>query len=415
MFLAYAICLSNIEPVTAVAENCATAHETLNNARVLVDVGTIGIYSSERTSYDLTYDRSGSADLKVIRSRPFRIVVAGNTVTEYDSKSKQYSEKVRGTEDFDVAVRKGAGNLDELVASLMTPQGVRTWLGSLKLGRIWNYRVEPQGLVLSSGKAKDNTTIVIDSQSGLLRHILVKTGRYGTEWTFRYATPSTIAFTPPKDAYKVKELTPEIVPPVYASSQAKLICERIFAKYDRPRNLAYSVQSDTESFDVWIDHGRARQRDMFADWIIEPKGFRIAVFGTKLYSSGPLDMTKAVDAIHASGTRVEPILKLALRGINPFRLYMGQNAKVAWKGRTKVNGEACSILQSDSTGSSLSIIARDSDGFVMSMVSVPKDSTTTVSRRFKPLKVQPASFKLEKPSGWNTKALDDLAGHPGPT
>lgn len=409
MIVSLFMTLSALEPVLDVTERCAQAHESQNRAKVSIKVDTRGLYSSEHTTYNLAYDRAGSADLTVNRAKPFRVIVTANQVTEYDAATRQYSEKLKGDETIDAAVKHSVGSLDELVASLMTEKGVRLWLKSLRLSNLWKMSIENGAFVVSNKANEDHTTFQINCKTHLLEQAEVKSDKYGTTWSFHYDTPSDIAFTPPKDAYKVKELTPEMVPPAYSSALAKKTCERIFARYDNPRNLAYLVESDEESFKVWIDRGRASQRDRHAQWTVDSKNFTIALNDSRSYASGPTEMNKVTDSVNAAGTRVEPLLKLSLRGINPFRLYMGKNARVTYTGRTNVNGEACSIIESVSPDSKLSLIARDRDGFVLSLASIPKGAQTSSIRRFRPIKVEKDSFTVDKPQGWTVRTVDEIA------
>jgi|GEM_PF-6633927 len=409
MIVSLVLAISAIEPINEIAEKCALAHETQDRARVVVNVDTVALYNSEHTVYDLAYDRKGSADLSIKRARPFRVVVSGNNVIEFDPTTRQYTEKTKGDEDIDVSIRHAAGTLDELVASLMTPKGIRLWLKSLRLSNLWKYELRDGMLVVSNHLAEDGTSLAMDPKTHLLSRVAIKSSKYGTVWRFKFSKPGEIAFVPPKDAFKVGELSPEFVPPVYSSAQAKKACERIFARYDHPRGLAYTVETDGEAFEVWIDRGRARQRDKHADWVLDDKTFKIALSNARSFATGPTNMAQVSDSVSVAGTRVEPLLKLALRGINPFRLYMGRNAVVAWTGRTKVNGEQCSILQSDSLDSKMSIVARDNDGFVLSVMSIPKGSDNTTMRRFRPVKVTTNSFKILKPSGWSVHTVEEIA------
>lgn len=405
MILGIALLGASIEPASYMAERCAVAHRKLDKAAFQIQVDTKSLFSSEKTGYDLVYDRSGQADLTIRRQRPFRVIVTGDNVVEYDATTKQYAEKVKGQEDIDATVRRSAGNLDELVASLMNPAGVEHWIQSLKIGRLWTLKQYPGELVLANVVPESRTEIVLDPATFLLKRVVMKSNSYGTEWRFSKASVRPIAFAAPAGSYKVKELMPELVAPTYASAAAKRICDKVFARYDRPKNLAYLVTSGDETFQVWIDHGRVRQHDKESDWAVANGRFTLADQEQRLVSTGKADMTKIVDTVGKAGSRVEPMLKLLLRGINPFRLYLGQNSSVRVAGQMKANGESCSILEADSATGKLSMIVRESDGFVLSLATMPKGSEATSTRVFKPLPGG-EDFVVSTPAGWTKKTLE---------
>lgn len=405
MIIGVAVWGATVLPVSYIADRCAQAHHDLNRGGFRVEVSSKSVFSSERTTYNLTYDRSGQADLAISGKRPFRVVVTNDNVYEFDPTTKQYAEKIKAQEDIDATVRRSAGNLDELVASLMNPSGVGVWLKSFRIGRLWTLSQGSDELVLSSTIPDSRTEIVLDGDSYLLKRVVNKSNGFGTEWRFSSLPVKPIAFRAPEGSFKVKELMPSLVAPTYASASAKRVCEKVFARYDRPKTLSYLVKSADETFQVWIDQGRVRQRDAESDWALASGKFTLADQRGQTLYSGKATMTKIVDTVNKTGSRVEPLLKLLLRGINPFRFYLGQNASVRVAGTAKIGGEPCSILESTSSTGKLSLVARDRDGFVLSLVSVPKGSDTASTREFKPLPPG-QDFAVAAPSGWFKKSLD---------
>ena len=410
MFIGLALSTVNFVPSVYIAGRCAREHRDLDKAAVSVEVQTVGIYSKERTVYNMAYDRAGFADLTIHRARPFRVVVEKDRVVEYDPTAHQYAEKAKGDESVDSALRHAAGVLDELVASLIEPNGVANWLKSVRFNESWTARIDGGRATLSNDSDDSHTSVTVDTSTHRLMAVAIKSRQYGTDWKFNYRQPlKDIAFVAPNGARKVNEIRPEIVTPTYASAATKRMCEKVFARYDHVKGLAYTVTSPDEKFDVWIDGARARQRDTHADWLVDDKNVLLLDLGAKTAVEGKTEMTSLVDTVSTTGTRIEPLLKLLLRGINPFRFYLGQNANVRLTGSTKFSGEVCSMLESDSPAGKLMMVARDNDGFVLSVMSIPKDSNSPVTRYFKPLAVGPESFRLAKPQGWASRSLDEVA------
>lgn len=408
MMLSFALFYTTFDPATYAVQLCANAHKNLSQGNISIGVATKGAYSNESSSYTLAYDRSKAINLTIHRARPFQVVATSDKVIECDLQAKQYAVKHKPPESMDASIRSSAGVLDELVASLMAPEGVGVWIKGLRVGKLW--QVQPVGneLIISNIAPESTSIIALNRDTFLLSRVENKSNQYGTSWNFKYLPKkANLDFQPPAGVQKVGEIRPEMVPPVYASAKARAICWKVFEKYDHSDGLGYYVESTDERHSVWISGGRARQSDGKADWVVGKNEFLLLDKSGQTVMRGKTDMSKVVDAIGATGTRIDPMLKLLLRGINPFRYYFGQNANLSTVGAIKVEGQACTLLQAKTPTSKIDLVVRDSDGFVISLQTTSKGTTSPVMRRFKPLSVRDSDLEISIPAGWSVKRLPD--------
>lgn len=406
MLTSLAIYLFTFDPAVFGVQMCAEAHKNLGVGNISINVATKGAFSSENTSYALAYDRSKAINLTIERARPFQVVATAEKVIECDLKAKQYAVKHRPPESMDASIRQSAGVLDELVASLMTPEGVSVWLKGLRVGKLWQAKVVGNELIISNNVPESTSLIALNRDTYLLNRVENRSNQFGTTWNFKYLAPkANLDFQPIAGVRKVGEIQPELVPPVYANAKAKAICMKIFAKYDHSNGIGYYVESADERHSVWVGNGKVRQSDSAADWVADKREFVLLDKGKQKVVKGKTDMSKVVDAIGAAGTRIDPLLKLMMRGINPFRYYFGQNAKLSISGAMKVEGQPCTLLQATTLNNKIDLIVRDSDGFVISLQTVTKGTTNPVMRRFRPLSVRATDLELSAPQGWTVTAL----------
>ena len=412
MLLSLVLVNAAIQPANYLVQTCGLAHARLDKGAVEISVKTVGAASSETADYILDYDRSVGADLKIKRKRPMQIVVTKDTVFEYDASTKQYSEKPRFDGELSSTLKHSAGVLDELVASLVDKDGVSRWLSEFKKSTSWRFRSSgEQDLTVEAGDSDGRISVTIDARSKLLKSVSMKSDKYGTDWKFKYGTaPREIAFVVPPGSYKTNDIRPDIAPPTYSSAEAKRAVESVFAKYDNPKELGYQAGVNGELTSVWIDHGRIRQQDESSDWTLAGGKLTLLDLRRQQIVVGPSTLTRTVDAVAKSGTRVEPLLKLMMRGINPFRFYFGQNCNVSVTGSTKIDGKACTLLEASSPVARYSLVVRSNDGFVLSLASISAsgngdwDSSPHV---YKELRVDPGMSQGTTRQGWPSIKLDD--------
>lgn len=383
---------------------CLEAHSSTRPMGVDVLGKTVSFESKSSTTYRLTVDPEIGTKLVIERGPPFEIVAAANTVYEYDRSLNQYTERSTNVAP-DASVRSAANNLDPVVAAQLTPASFEAWIKGFQVGPQWSVTAQGGLLVLSAGDSDGLTKLSLDSKTHKLRAAESRSHGYGTVHTLSYRDPSPVTFSPAKGALKVKTLNPDLALPAFASAEAKAACLKVFSFYDHPRALAYSVGSGEESFKVWVFQGRVKQSDSKADWAIAGKEFTLIDKQNKTVMRGTLDMPKAIDTINSTGTRIEPLLKLVLKGVNPYRFYLGQGSIVKVVGRATVNGASCTLLEARSASSTLSLAVRSNDGFVLSLTSTQIQGQASVTRLFAPMPVGIQQTKLDIPQGWQTKPL----------
>lgn len=400
----------DLRPADYLIEKCSTAHSRLAGSSVDIHVDTVGAASTEKTDYSLVYDRSQGADLTIKRKRPLRIVVTKDKLVEFDASTHQYAVKPRIEGELSTVLKHSAGVLDELVAALTDPEGVKRWLSALRKNGTWKFGEGSGTLSVETGTEDGRLLVSVYPDTMLLKHVSMKSDRFGTDWTFRYKpAASQIEFTAPKDAYLTNDIRPEIVTPTYDSLEAKRITEAMFAKYDNPKALAYEVRANAEKVSVWVDHGRVRQRDEKSDWTMANGRFLLLNLNQKHQVSGAASLSKVINAVAKTGARVEPLLRLMMRGINPFRFYLGHNSTVSVSGKAKVDGRDCALLTVNSPSSKLSLIVRTSDGFVLSLASLSSSAngeSDNVARTYKELRSEEGTFQTSERAGWPSTSLD---------
>ena len=238
----------------------------------------------------------------------------------------------------------------------------------------------------------------------------MKEAQFGTEWRLSYR-PQTgaIAFTPPQGAVKTSELRADTVMPTFASAAARAVVTKVFAKYDQPKRLAYEVTAPDEKSQVWILSGNVRQSDSKADWSVKGGRFELLDKGRGHMVEGEAALFKIVDAVAKSGTRVEPLLKVLLRGQNPFRIYFGSNANVSITGTARINGHKCALVESTSLRSKVTLVVRESDGFVLSLSSRDpgQGEMRGQTRTFRELRFDDSSMKGTRPESARVVSLKD--------
>ena len=383
-----------LNPAEFVAQRVSQAHKNLDRGLISISVSTIGAVTSESSKYILAYDRSQGADLSIQRKKPFRIVITKDRIVEFDVATQQYADAPRVEGSISSLLKHSAGVLDELVAGLADPDGVNLWLSGLTTKGKWRFIGSAGVFGAESVEGLSRIAIQIDRSSHLLKQVSIKTDIYGSTWVLNYGSPpKAIEFVPPKSAYKTKSVNPEIAPPAYGSQQARQITEKVFRKYDAPKLLAYQVQTAGETVSVWIDHGKIRQQDSSTDWTFIKGNLTLKNLATKDISTAKMSLTETIDKLATQNTRIEPILRLMTRGINPFRFYLGQGSVVKLTGSVKVKGTSCELLEATSPQGKLGLIVRSSDGFVLSLsILGVKD---TVSRQFEEIPQTASSFQIK--------------------
>ncbi len=412
MLVCAAIALVNLSPSRFVIDSCSAAQGALSKATITLNVDSQGVLNRERVMYVLSYDRATGADLTVSGARTLRVVATQNGTYQYDPQSRQYAYQDRPNPDIVEALRRSVGIVDELVTALYKPDGLGPWLKALATADQWTWDFSGGQIAAVAPSPVGKMAIVMDPKTRLLRRVSYRTDRYGTDWTLSYGTPpSAIGFVPPQGSFETKEISPLVTAPTYASNEARTICERVFSRYDHPKALGYQVSGEGESMKVWVAGDRAKQDDAHATWVLAGNDLSLWDKKGSCYVTGKTSLGQIVDSVARTGTRVEPLLRLMLRGINPMRFYLGQHANVSLTGRTKVQGEPCSILQGDSATNGVSLIVRNRDGFVLSLTSLFKGPTSeqSAARVYTPLTVTSDVFQVAQPPGTLAKSVSEYA------
>ncbi|MBS1713905.1 MAG: hypothetical protein JST30_06170 [Armatimonadetes bacterium] len=411
MLVSLAIVGATLQPGDFVVARCSAAHRVLQSAGLRLRVDQAGFTSREKTLYSVSYDRKlGVADVTVNRKRPLRVVVQAEQTFAYDGSSKQYTQKPRSDESLGLAVQHGLEVADDVLMAVLEEGGVAGWLKEFQGKGEWSFANEP-GMLTAVCKTDHGMILLsIDAKTDLLRHVAIKEAQYGTDWRLDYGQkPTVIAFEPPPGAVKTTELRADTVMPTFGSAEAKAVVLKLFAKYDHPKRLAYEVSSADERSQVWVLAGNVRQNDAKADWSVVSDRFELLDKGRGDVVEGPAALSKIVDAVARSGTRVEPLLKALLRGQNPFRIYFGSNSNVTLTGKATIQGQPCALVESSSRKSKVTLVVRKSDGFVLSMSSrdVGPGAMQGQTRTFRELSFDASSMKTTRPASARTVSLSD--------
>ncbi|MBS1724390.1 MAG: hypothetical protein JSS66_15720 [Armatimonadetes bacterium] len=419
MIFALAIANFQLRPSEYVIGRCAEAHKALSRASVTVKVATIGAEKTENLTYRLAYNRGTAARLEVVRTAPLTVVVEPKRIVQFDGKTGQYTIGKRQQGSLAEEIKATGATSDEVIANLLDPEGIPRMLRDLNKKGLWMLEARPSGITAACLMPDGRMEVTADPQTHLLRHIAMKMQKYGTDYWFSYGQPpASIQFSPPTGAYQTTELRPQITRPKPTTRQESRLVAKIFDRYDNPGRLAYSLTANNEDFKVWIDHGAIKQTDGSVTWAYEQGFLTLVDARSRTFVSGPAKLSDMIEVVAKCGSRAETLLRMMLRGINPFRFYFSQSPDLVVSGSTAIEGNQSTIMEAKGKSSTYSLIVRDSDGFVYSIMPLvagkPGSDLPSSPRTYKPLAQPPGSFKLDAPAGYQRKTVADLVGQPPP-
>lgn len=301
-------------------------------------------------------------------------------------------------------VKQATPNIDELLSGLASGDGWRPFLQKLRSegGSSWRWKKvgKETKLYLKTNAAQFD----IRFTGSVIRPTLMQFGNANglIKWTFQYLPPKKFS-SPAREsnAYEVAQFDAMLGTAKAASNTAKLTLDRLLARYDGAKSVAYISKTGSDVTKVVYSRTGIYQSDRFADWTYDGRRLTLYNKTTKQLFDGKATASEMIEAVAKSGTRVEVNLRSLMQGRNPFRLLLSDTQTVQTaKGRSV--GEQADWLQSKTPDFDLKLAVAKSDGFVLCIESSPKMDgkvvATTVTRfeRFKgsiPNQIGPPSTK----------------------
>lgn len=418
--LAYAV-LSN--PVEAAFKWTIDRHSLLNSARINFVSETPTLKKKVAVNrISFAYIRPNDVSLSIRQtdgtspSRDFYL--DRQALTVFDAATRQYKrKKVAST----VSVRDAILDelqVDELVLSVFDEGGIENYLKPLRLQKPWKYSAEGNNILLTYSKPGAVFKVGIDGRTGFMNKMVIGTGATATVWKIAVQpqAPKNLAFVAPANSYPVSDFDPKIHEPKYANAQAEAITKKMFKAYDRPAALAYEVNEGGKKTMVWFKPGAIRQRDPAIDFTMKGGHATLLDLSKKVSFAGRAQTVEMIEAVGETGSRIEPNLRALMRGANPYRLLLGENCRVAVKGKMDLDGKQCTILEADNEVALLSLIVRNSDGLVLSVSSELKTKegqrTAGSTRIIRYLPVgsikSGEAFALKTPPGFGSRPIKEI-------
>ncbi len=418
--LAYAV-LTN--PVEAAFKWTIDRHSLLNSARInfVSETPTLKRKTAvNRISF--AYIRPNDVSLSIREtnsSGPSRdFYLDRQALTVFDATTRQYKKKKVAS---NVTVRDAILDelqVDELVLSVFDEGGIENYLKPLRLQKPWKYSAEGNNILLSYSKPGAVFQVGIDGRTGFMNKMVIGTGSTATVWKIAVQpqAPKNLAFVAPANSYPVSDFDPKIQEPKYANAAAEAITKKMFKAYDRPAALAYEVNEGGKKTMVWFKPGAIRQRDPSIDFTMKGGHATLLDLSKKVSFAGRAQTVEMIEAVGETGSRIEPNLRALMRGANPYRLLLGENCKVAVKGKMDLDGKQCTILEADNEVALLSLIVRNSDGLVLSVSSELKTKegqrTAGSTRIIRYLPVgsikSGEAFALKTPPGFGSRPIKEI-------
>jgi len=411
------------DPVDYLFDWSASSHARLSAARYRAVADTTTDTGKMRQTFGIGYIRPNDFQLSIQDStgaeRTRTLYLDQRLLTVFEPKTRQYVQKrMPSNVSIKEAVLTEIPQLDDLVFALADPAGIESYYGKIRQLKPWNWKHSGDEVSLVHQKGATVVAINLSAKTGLINRVALASQGQATDWKFTYepTSPRSVAFQAPTGSYAVSELDPEVHEPTYGSNEARILTQRMFKAYDRPKALAFEVSEGGEKTLVWFRPGAVRQKNAAVDFVFRGGKATVVSYGSRTAYSGAAKTLQVIDAVGESGGRIDPALRSLMRGQNPFRLLLGEKCRVSVKGRMELSGARCTILEVDNKVARLSLVVRNADGRVMSIGSEPKDSTgqrTAASQRI--LRYLPTTeiesgevFEMKTPPEFGQRPLDEI-------
>ncbi len=378
------ILLANSSDVISTTLNrIAAAHEAMGSASFSA-TGRVTLQGKvSATKSVVRYTRPGSFVLEQTTDDspdPVRVLsLSGKTLTVYDPSTRQYARRIfsNGVGVKEALATSGM-QIDPLVVSLIAPGGMSEWVKQFDKTKNWKLSEAGPRYKLTLSGASGSAVLDVESATGRLTGLHIGAMGQTIDWTIRYgATPGNATFALPNDAFEVTELDPSLINPRYEDDQARHIAEKMFKAYDKPRALAVEVSTKDRKYKVWYKPGFVRQDDGNTDWLYGRGRLTVAYKGTTY--SGESSLRETVNRLPKAHTRVEPFARDFISGRNYFRVVLGRGQRIRAQGKTKIEGDDCTILGTTGGSVEYTLIVREKDGLVLSLGSQPTGGNTDLS------------------------------------
>lgn len=359
MFASVLIYLYGTPPVQHIANVAARNHrEAINDQIEVEEVLHLG-KDTQVNRY--TIYREGAEKIAILvrpsKGTAKRYIFAKNQLVTVEVSTQKYV--VNSTDKSEPIAKIIDENLeiDLFPKLLMLPDGMDEWKSIFSATSNWKAVYGKPIVRLDSGGTFGELSL--DIRSNRIGKFVNRTSDIRSDWTIHYKplTDKSV-FSPPKNGYQVVALTDPAAMPKMDKATSGVV-NRMLRLYEPPKSLALQITDSDEITKIFYTKKGVRQEGQRVSFTYNGKNLLVSANGSTYHgASQPSDV---FDAVANAGSRVDPILRDLILGVNPIRRMLETVSSLKTIGTSDINGQACTILQGKSQSVTLTLYVTKSD------------------------------------------------------
>lgn len=428
MTAAFLLFVTGYDPSLATIDRAVSAMRALDQGVVVAEVRDLA-QPLRQDRVTLEFRKPDLARVRVDAASRLDLWVTKNEVTLADPAVLQHAVRKREPKETPAdSVAHDLGGMDGWVLAMLAANplaGLREQAKSMNERR---YSFAAGRQVVRLKGATGVVHLEFHPRSG--RVLLVRTAQGGATVERRFSYPQrrpALTPSPAPGSRRVAEIDPLTLPPTYADASARQATQAMFARHDRREPSTLTIATPEGEVRAWLASGAVRQRDPWVDFSYAKGRLTLVRLKDGAAWQGDAGGSEVLEAVAAAGSRVDPMLRLLLRGENPYRLLLGRRSKVRVAGSLGSGAQEALILEGDSPSLKVTLYVRKSDSRVIGLVSEPKtkegETVPAGVRRFEygpapssgdlslsPAKVRPLAELLPKTDQLSANGSKSSAG-----
>ena len=388
MISALLVATLTVDQVDHILGLSAEAHRKVKSEQIVAQLTTTDAAGKKSTTYTIAREVPARFAITVNDdadpSPPRRWMFgAGQVIVMEPSTEKYMVHNTPAGTTIEQSLEQELPNIDQFARLLLKQNGLEEWAEINRQVPYWKHRKGQP--ILAFDQPNLGGKMVFDPVTHRITELVTRVGQTTSSYKITYSDlPQKDPFQVGENAYQVAMLSdPADLPDMNAETKA--FVSKLLRNYEPPRSIAYQVQDDFGTADVYYTRKGVYQASNNARMQYNGKQMVIA-FGGKTYR-GAARQEQFLAGAEQAGTRVDPMLRDLIMGVNPVGRILESTDEARLAGRATVDGESCTVLKAENDNLVLTFYVRQSDQFIKKIeTTLPSTPNYKGVRTFKKLK-----------------------------